>query len=78
MVLETTTLKILVDLLKPDRGLAGIHGRGVVSERVKALRHVAYIPENPILPQNLTVKEFLELIAVLRGIDASEAKVLDT
>ena len=56
---KTTTLKILVGLLKPDRGVARICGRDVIAQRVEALKHVGYIPENPVCFQNLTVREFL-------------------
>jgi len=69
---KTTTLKILVGLLKPDRGTAKIYGYDVVSDRVKALSFVGYIPENPVAFQNLTVKELLEFIGSLRGIPKDE------
>ncbi len=69
---KTTTLKILVGLLRPDRGTAKICGVDVVRDRVSALRHVGYIPENPVCFQNLTVKEFFEFIGSLRGMRKEE------
>ncbi len=68
---KTTTLKILVGLLKPDRGRAFILGHDV-SNRVEALKNVGYIPENPVLFRNLTVREFLEMIGALRGLSREE------
>lgn len=69
---KTTTLKILVGLLTPQGGRAYIMGHDVVRERVDALRYVGYIPENPVLFRNLTVREFLEMIGSLRGISKEE------
>ena len=68
---KTTTLKILVGLIKPDRGSAFILGRNV-ADRVRALKEVGYIPENPVLFRNLTVREFLEMVGALRGLDKEE------
>ncbi len=69
---KTTTLKILVGLLTPDRGKALIMGYDVTKDRVAALSNVGYMPENPILFRNLTVKEFLEMVGALRGMKKEE------
>lgn len=69
---KTTTLKIMAGLLKPDKGTARICGYDVVNSREKALKCIGYIPENPLVFQNLTVEEFLEFIGALRGISRSE------
>ncbi len=70
---KTTTLKLVVGLLKPDRGVVRIYGFDVHRDRVRALRHVGYVPENPVAPMTLTVEEFLRLIASLRGLEPREA-----
>ncbi len=69
---KTTTLKILVGLLKPDKGTAKICGVDVTINRSVALRHVGYIPENPVCFQNLTVREFLEFVGSLRKMSKEE------
>lgn len=71
---KTTALKILVGLLKPDRGLARICGYDVVADRARALRFVGYIPENPVCFQNLTVREFLEFVGSLRGLGREDVE----
>lgn len=71
---KTTTLKILVGLLKPNGGTARIFGVDVVRDRSEALRHVGYIPENPVCFQNLTVREFLEFVGALRGLGREEVE----
>ncbi len=65
---KTTTLKILAGLLRPDRGCARIYGYDVVKQRVEALKLVGYVPENPVLFQNLTLEEFVVFVAALRGL----------
>lgn len=69
---KTTTLKILAGLLKPSRGYARIYGVEVSSRRVEALRLVGYVPENPVVFQNLTVEEFLRFVVALRGLNWRE------
>jgi len=65
---KTTTLKILVSLLKPDYGHVRILGIDLQRYRVEALKSVGYVPEDPYIFPNLTVREFLEFIGRLRGI----------
>ncbi len=67
-------MKILVGLLKPDGGTARVCGYDVVRDRARALRFVGYIPENPVCFQNLTVREFLELVGALRGMGEEEVR----
>ncbi len=69
---KTTSLKILAGLLRPDKGVARICGYDIVKEREKALACIGYIPENPLVFQNLTVEEFLEFIGALREIPRRE------
>ncbi len=70
---KTTTLKLLVGLLRPDSGRVRIHGYDVWRQRLDALRHVGYVPENPVGFQNLTVREFITYVAELRGVPREAA-----
>ncbi len=71
---KTTTLKIFAGLLRPDEGSARIYGVDVQASRLQALRHIGYVPENPVGFPNLTVKEFLTYIAELRGVPRAVAE----
>jgi ABC-2 type transport system ATP-binding protein len=62
---KTTTLKLLVGLLKPDRGDARLLGEPLAS---RAWRYRAgYLPEHPYLYDYLTAAEYLEYAGRLFG-----------
>jgi ABC-2 type transport system ATP-binding protein len=62
---KTTTLKILMGLLRPDAGTARVLGLPL-SDR--GWRHrVGYLPENPYLYDYLTAREYLEFVGRLFG-----------
>ncbi len=71
---KTTTLKCVVGLLKPNAGRVSVCGWDVVRERVNALRNVSYVPENPVVFQNLTVEDFIKFIISLRGLAWSDVR----
>ena len=62
---KTTTLKLLVGLLRPDRGEATILGEPLAS-RVWRSR-AGYLPENPYLYDYLTPTEYLDYAGRLFG-----------
>ncbi len=71
---KTTTLKCIVGLLRPDAGVVRVCGRDVVRDRVGALRNIGYVPENPVVPQHLTVEELARFVASLRGLSWGEVR----
>ncbi len=66
---KTTTLRTIVGLLSPTTGYVKIMGHDVHREREKAMRYVTFVPDNPVLYSELTVKEVIYLFASLRNID---------
>ena len=66
---KTTTLKLLVGLLRPDRGDATILGEPLASRawRMRA----GYLPEHPYLYDYLTPSEYLDYVGRLFGMSAS-------
>lgn len=68
---KTTAVKCIVGLLKPDRGTIIIDGLDTFSSPAfKEL--IGYLPEDPSLPDYLTVREFLSYIGRLRGVSPEE------
>lgn len=54
---KSTAIKILMNLIYPDRGSAFIMDRNVGDKEVR--RHVGYLPENPYFYDYLTAEELL-------------------
>lgn len=54
---KSTAIKILLNLINPDKGRASIMGRDVRDKDVR--RHVGYLPENPYFYDYLTAEELL-------------------
>jgi ABC-2 type transport system ATP-binding protein len=69
---KTTTLKLLIGLLKPDRGEAFVLGEPAAS---RAWRHRAgYVPEHPYLYDYLTPAEYLDYVGRLFGYPKSRRR----
>jgi ABC-2 type transport system ATP-binding protein len=66
---KTTLMKILTGYLEPDAGDAAIHGVDVVANPLGAQRHIGYLPESAPLYGEMLVQEYLEMMAVLRGVE---------
>ena len=70
---KTTAMKLLVGLLKPDRGEVRVLGGTVSDPAVRA--RIGYLPEMPYLPMQLDVMSLLKyygLMSGLRGMELSE------
>ncbi|BDR91075.1 ABC transporter ATP-binding protein [Vulcanisaeta souniana] len=68
---KTTTLRILAGLLRPDSGSAYVCGFDVQRQPRDAKACLGYLPEDAVPFLNLTVRENLEYVAVLRGLSDS-------
>ncbi len=66
---KTTTLKLLIGLLKPDRGNARVLGEPLASRSWRF--RAGYLPEHPYLYDYLTAREYLEYVGRLFGLPAS-------
>ncbi len=69
---KTTTLKMLMGMLPPDAGWAKIDGLDVTRDAVEVKKRVGYLPDSPALYEYLTVRELLQFIGNLHGIEAGE------
>jgi ABC-2 type transport system ATP-binding protein len=64
---KTTTLRILLGLLRADGGTAQVLGRDPWRDAVEIHRHLAYVPGDVELWPKLTGGEVIDLFARLRG-----------
>jgi ABC-2 type transport system ATP-binding protein len=74
---KTTTMRILTGYLPPTSGSATIAGFDVGTQSLEARRHIGYLPESVPLYRELTVRDYLEFVARLRGIpgDVRDKKI---
>lgn len=71
---KTTTIRLLMGLLRPTSGHAKILGRDCHSDAVALKRFVGYLPDEPFLYPYLSGLEFLELVAGLHGLSGPQAR----
>jgi ABC-2 type transport system ATP-binding protein len=71
---KTTTIRLLMGLLKPSAGRATILGRDCHQDAVALKRDVGYLPDEPFLYPYLSGLELLELVAGLHGVRGREAR----
>ena len=71
---KTTALKILAGLLLPDAGSARIVGNDVVHDRSAASRATGYVPDQPVLYEKLTGREFLDFVTDLFEAEPTAAR----
>ena len=68
---KTTTLRVMLDVFKPDRGTVSILG-GPMTEEKKEL--IGYMPEERGLYQDMALERCLLYLATLKGVPAAEAR----
>ncbi len=68
---KTTSLRIILDIFKPDTGLVQVLG-GKMSEEKK--NHIGYLPEERGLYQDIPVERCLNFMAQLKGLDKKVAE----
>jgi ABC-2 type transport system ATP-binding protein len=71
---KTTTLRMVVGLLRPDSGSITVLGMDALADPVAAKRMMAWVSDEPMIYDKLTPFEYLEFVAGLWGITASEAQ----
>jgi ABC-2 type transport system ATP-binding protein len=68
---KTTTLRVMLDVFRPDRGTVSVLG-GPMSEEKK--ERIGYMPEERGLYQDLSLDSCLLYLATLKGVPAREAR----
>ena len=68
---KTTTIKLLMDLLRPTTGRAEIFGRPVSDADVRT--RVGFVPEQPYYYDHLTAEELVQYFAGLSGLGRADA-----
>ena len=62
---KTTTIKMIVGLMKPNSGSVRICGLDIQNAPLEARKHLAYVPDFPFLYEKLTAWEFIRFTGQL-------------
>ena len=65
---KSTTMNIMTGYLGATEGEVLIDGQDILKEPEEAKKHIGYLPEQPPLYVDMTVREYLEFVAELKGI----------
>lgn len=68
---KTTTIRMLSTYLPPTSGSARIAGFDIQTEADQVRRSIGYLPENPPLYTEMTVEEYLNFVAQIKGVAPS-------
>lgn len=70
---KTTLFRLLMGILKADKGHLAIDGLDCFEDRVRAKRLVGFVPDEPVFYSYLSGREVLELSAGMHGLDVAKA-----
>jgi ABC-2 type transport system ATP-binding protein len=71
---KTTTMRVLTGYMPPSEGKAIVAGYDVLEQPIEAKRRTGYLPETPPLYPDMTVREYLDFVARIKGVPSSERK----
>lgn len=65
---KTTSIKMIVGLLRPSEGTVTVGGYDVVTQTRDAAQLIGYVPDQPYLYEKLSGREFLRFVAEMHGL----------
>jgi ABC-2 type transport system ATP-binding protein len=71
---KSTTMKMITGFLAPSAGTVKVCGHDVAEEPILAKRAMGYLPEGAPSYGEMTVGDFLDFIAAVRGLDAGKRR----
>ncbi len=71
---KTTTMRILTGYMPATEGKAMVAGFDVFDQPIEAKRRTGYLPETPPLYPDMTVAEYLDFVAKVKGVPSGERR----
>jgi ABC-2 type transport system ATP-binding protein len=71
---KTTTMKMILGVLKPDAGTIKVNGEDISKDPIAAKLKMGYVPETPQLYEFLTAIEYLDFVSEMYGVPLAERK----
>ena len=69
---KSTTIKHILGLLRPMEGEIKVNGITITGNNEKYRKSISYIPESPVLYEELTLEEHINLTAMAYGLDMED------
>ena len=71
---KTTTMRILTGYMPASDGRAMVAGLDIFDKPIEAKRRIGYLPETPPLYPDMTVREYVDFVARIKGVPSKERK----
>lgn len=71
---KTTTMRMLTGFLPPSAGTARVAGFDIFAQSAEVRRRIGYLPENPPLYMDMTVRSYLTFVAKLKGVERARVR----
>ena len=71
---KTTTMRILTGYMPATEGRATVAGFDIFDKPIDAKRRIGYLPETPPLYPEMTVREYLDFVARIKGVPSKEKR----
>jgi ABC-2 type transport system ATP-binding protein len=71
---KTTTMRILTGYMPATEGKAMVAGFDVFDQPIEAKRRTGYLPETPPLYPDMSVSEYLDFVAKIKGIPSADRR----
>ena len=71
---KTTTMRVLTGYMPATEGRVAVAGHDVFEHPIEAKRRTGYLPETPPLYPDMTVREYLQFVAKIKGVPAGDRK----
>jgi ABC-2 type transport system ATP-binding protein len=71
---KTTTIKMICGLLRPTEGFAAVGGFDIQQQPIAAKAILGYVPDEPMLYDKLSAREFLSFVGDLYNVPSQQAE----
>ncbi|MEW5983905.1 MAG: ABC transporter ATP-binding protein [Acidobacteriota bacterium] len=71
---KTTTMRMITGYLPPSSGRVSIGGYDMFDHPIEAKRQIGYLPENPPVYPEMTVRRYLRYVAELKDVPSSRVR----
>ena len=71
---KTTTMRILTGVIPPTSGSVKVCGFDVFEQPMEVKKRIGYLPENPPLYTDMTVRDYLAFVASIKGVPRKARK----